>query len=93
MCNTRSAFCLLAVVCIIAGCSQTGGIRPGNASNMRTVASVGDKPLPSVSGEPGARSAPTRTTSIYRRRRAREFRVGSTMNEGSLSRMPRSAWP
>ena len=54
MCNTRSAFCLLAVVCIIAGCSQTGGIRPGNASNMRTVASVGDKPLPSVSGEPGA---------------------------------------
>ena len=36
------------------GCSQTNWVRPGAASNMRTVASVGDKPLPSVSGEPGS---------------------------------------
>ena len=51
----RSTFCLLTLVCTLAGCSQTGGVRPGaHSSNMRTVASVGDKPLPIVSGEPGA---------------------------------------
>ena len=52
--NIRMALCLLAVFCTHAGCSQTGGVRPGSPSNMRTVASVGDKPLPSVSGEPGS---------------------------------------
>lgn len=53
--NIRLAFCLLAGICIHAGCSQTGGVRPtAPPSNVRTVASVGDKPLPSVSGEPGA---------------------------------------
>ena len=52
--NIRLAFCLLAVICTHAGCSQTGGVRPSPPSNMRTVASVGDKPLPSVSGEPGS---------------------------------------
>jgi thiol-disulfide isomerase/thioredoxin len=52
--NIRLALCLLAVFCTHLGCSQTGGVRPGSPSNMRTVASVGDKPLPSVSGEPGA---------------------------------------
>ena len=52
--NKRSTFCLLTVLCTHAGCSQTGGVRPSPPSNVRTVASVGDKPLPSVSGEPGA---------------------------------------
>ena len=52
--NKRSTFCLLTVLCTHVGCSQTGGVRPSPPSNVRTVASVGDKPLPSVSGEPGA---------------------------------------
>ncbi len=52
--NKRSTFCLLTVLCTLMGCTQTGGIRPSPPSNVRTVASVGDKPLPSVSGEPGA---------------------------------------
>ena len=52
--NIRLALCLLAVFCTHLGCSQTGGVRLGSPSNMRTVASVGDKPLPSVSGEPGS---------------------------------------
>ena len=51
-----STFCLLTLLFTVAGCSQTGGVRPGAgaSSEMRTVASVGDKPLPIVSGEPGA---------------------------------------
>jgi thiol-disulfide isomerase/thioredoxin len=52
--NKRTTFCLLIVVCTHVGCSQTGGVRPTQPSNVRTVASVGDKPLPSVSGEPGS---------------------------------------
>jgi thiol-disulfide isomerase/thioredoxin len=50
----RLTFCLLTLLCTLAGCTQTGGVRPGSPSEMRTVASVGDKPLPIVSGEPGA---------------------------------------
>ncbi len=52
--SAPSTFCLLTLVCILAGCSQTGGFRASNPSNMKTVASVGDKPLPIVAGEPGA---------------------------------------
>jgi len=51
---TRSTLCLLTISCTLAGCSQTGGVRPGASSNVRTVASVGDKPLPIAAGEPGA---------------------------------------
>jgi thiol-disulfide isomerase/thioredoxin len=52
--NIRLASCLLAVTCTHVGCTQTGGVRPTPPSNMRTVASVGDKSLPSTSGEPGS---------------------------------------
>ena len=51
---SRSSHCLLILVCVTTGCSQTGGVRPYNSSNTRTVASVGDKPLPIVTGEPGS---------------------------------------
>ena len=51
---TRSKLCLLTLICTLAGCSQTGGVRSGASSNMRTVASVGDKPMPIVAGEPGS---------------------------------------
>jgi len=46
--------CLLLLVCGFAGCSQTAGFRSNPPSNVKTVASLGDKPLPIVSGEPGA---------------------------------------
>src|SRR5271167_607846 len=51
---SRSSYCLLILVCVTTGCSQTGGVRPNTASNTRTVASVGDNPLPIVTGEPGS---------------------------------------
>ncbi len=46
--------CLLSLVAVVAGCSQTGALRSSNTSEMKTIASVGDKPLPIVAGEPGA---------------------------------------
>ena len=46
--------CLLSSVLIVSGCSQTGALRSSNTSDVKTIASVGDKPLPIVSGEPGA---------------------------------------
>ncbi len=52
--SSPSTLCLLSLVCLTAGCSQTGALRSSNTSDVRTVASVGDKPLPIVSGEPGA---------------------------------------
>jgi thiol-disulfide isomerase/thioredoxin len=51
----RLAFCLLALaVGNIVGCSQTSWLRSNAPSKMKTVASVGDKPLPIVAGEPGS---------------------------------------
>ncbi len=55
----RSSFlslCLLSIVGIVSGCSQTGALRSSNTSDVKTIASVGDKPLPTVSGEPGTGS-------------------------------------
>ena len=54
----RSIVGLLTLVCGLAGCSQTSGFRSNPPSNVKTVASVGDKPLPIVTGEPGASLAP-----------------------------------
>ncbi len=55
----RSSFlslCLLSIVGIISGCSQTGALRSSNTSDVKTIASVGDKPLQTVTGEPGTGS-------------------------------------
>jgi thiol-disulfide isomerase/thioredoxin len=51
----RSSLCLL-ILALGLGCSQTGVFRPSAppSSNVRTIASVGDKPLPIVAGEPGS---------------------------------------
>ncbi|MGO9921954.1 MAG: carboxypeptidase regulatory-like domain-containing protein [Isosphaeraceae bacterium] len=60
----RLTHCLLALVCTLAGCTQTAGFRSsavGNSSpssNIRTVASIGDKPIPIVTGEPGLSQRP-----------------------------------
>ncbi len=52
---SRLAFCLLALaVGNIVGCSQTSWLRSKEPSNLKTVASVGGKPLPIVAGEPGS---------------------------------------
>ena len=62
------------------------GVRPGSPSNMRTVASVGDKPLPSVSGEPGSSlRARRRRPRPTPHRPAREFRAGSTTTRQARS--------
>src|SRR4051794_9713157 len=37
----------------LVGCSSTPSLRTAAAPKMRTVASIGDKPLPVVTGEPG----------------------------------------
>ncbi len=51
----RLPLCLLILVYSL-GCSQTGAFRSAGSSgsNVKTVASVGDKPLPIVAGEPGS---------------------------------------
>ena len=49
----RLASCLLALAgCSFAGCTQTGLLRSNSPSNMKTVASIGDKSLPIVAGDP-----------------------------------------
>jgi thiol-disulfide isomerase/thioredoxin len=54
---SRVMNCLLILVSSLAGCSQTGPFRPagsgGASSGVKTVASVGDQPLPIVAGGPG----------------------------------------
>ena len=55
----RLSISLVILISLTSGCAQTGWLRPGSAGtstapNMRTVASVGDKPLPIVSGAPGS---------------------------------------
>jgi thiol-disulfide isomerase/thioredoxin len=52
--STPLIYCLLSLVCAFTGCSQTGVFRSNPPSNLKTIASVGDKPLPIVAGEPGA---------------------------------------
>ena len=53
--SRRRLFQLLIVALVPAGCSSTRGLGTGQVeSNIRTTASTGDKPLPAVSGEPGA---------------------------------------
>ena len=54
--SSYSSLCLLSVVVIVSGCSQTGALRSSNTSDVKTIASVGDKPLPTVTGEPGTGS-------------------------------------
>lgn len=44
---------LLVVGAGLAGCTQTGGLRAVTPSDVKTTASVGDKPLPAVAGLPG----------------------------------------
>ncbi len=57
--SIKGLLSLSLLVCGLAGCAQTNGFRPlANANNsnndVRTVASVGDKPLPVRSGESGS---------------------------------------
>ena len=44
--------CFLLLLLSVAGCSQTGGLRNTPIDGVKTVASVGDKPLPIRSGTP-----------------------------------------
>lgn len=51
----RWGVCLLGVGCGgFVGCSQTGWLRPNNAAEMKTVASVDGKPVATAAGEPGS---------------------------------------
>jgi thiol-disulfide isomerase/thioredoxin len=61
---TRLTLCLLTLLGTFGGCSQIGGVRTADSSNMRTVASVGDKPLPIVAGEPGGPSVRAETEEL-----------------------------
>src|ERR1700758_4730487 len=47
--------CLLGLGCCgFVGCSQTGGLRPNGPAELKTVASVNDRPVSTVAGEPGS---------------------------------------
>src|SRR5262245_5536809 len=54
--TTRLAFCLLGLTsCSLAGGSaREWGLRSSSPSKLQTVASVGDKPVSIVAGEPGS---------------------------------------
>ncbi len=52
--SRQSAILLLLASCSLAGCTSTSGIRTSTAPKARTVVSIGDKPLPVVTGEPGS---------------------------------------
>jgi len=50
--------CLLGVGCCgFVGCSQTGWLRPNGPDDIKTVASVNDRPVSTVAGEPGSGTA------------------------------------
>ncbi len=54
----RLASCLLVLAgCSVMGCNQTSMLRSNSLSSTKTVASVGDKTLPIVAGEPGTGTA------------------------------------
>ena len=61
----------------MAGCSQTGALGSSNTSDVRTVASVGDKPLPIVSGSQERHFVPRPKTSIAQSPAAPGSRVES----------------
>jgi thiol-disulfide isomerase/thioredoxin len=50
----RFAFGLLIFFLGLTGCSSTSGLRTGVSPKIRTIASIGDNPLPVVTGEPGS---------------------------------------
>jgi peroxiredoxin len=54
--SRRQFYLLVLAGCCLSGCSQTGVFRSNRPSELRTIASVGDKPLPIVAGEPGSSS-------------------------------------
>ena len=85
--------CLLSLVSVVSGCSQTGALRSSNTSEMKTIASVGDKPLPIVAGEPGASLRPSLKTSIGPSRRARGSRAEFMTNGESPCPTRRFALP
>jgi thiol-disulfide isomerase/thioredoxin len=49
----RRSLCLLILPLALAGCASMSGLRSGVSPKMRTVASIGDKPLHVTTGEPG----------------------------------------
>jgi thiol-disulfide isomerase/thioredoxin len=72
MSTLRLSVVLLALLVLLGlvGCSSTSGYRTAtNAPKMRTVATIGDKPLPMVTGEPGESLTATAEPPVERRSR------------------------
>src|SRR5262249_8591528 len=69
----------------LAGCSSTPTLRSGAASKMKTFLAVGDKPLPVVTGEPGAivaaNDGPAADPSATRRRARTEGRISGRVRD------------
>ena len=93
--SSPSTLCLLSLACMVAGCSQTRPFRSGNTSDMRTVASVGDRPLPIVAGEPGIVSGSCEPEELDRPAPtgSSESQAGFMTNAASPCPMPRSDSP
>ncbi|MBV8610840.1 MAG: redoxin family protein [Singulisphaera sp.] len=62
MCTLRPSLRLLILPLCLVGCASTTGV----SSKVRTVATIGDKPLPVVTGEPGAIVASDRVAPEHR---------------------------
>ncbi|HMB04910.1 MAG TPA: redoxin domain-containing protein [Isosphaeraceae bacterium] len=69
----RRSPCLLILPLALAGCASTSGFRSGVSPKMRTVASIGDKPLNVTTGEPG--QAVTAETEAPERRSRSDGRI------------------
>src|SRR5262249_3476025 len=68
-CTLRVSPRLLISSLCLAGCASTGGVSP----KIQTVASVGDRQLPVVTGEPG--SSVRAETNVAGRRRTSEAKI------------------
>lgn len=74
---------------VLAGCSTTSGARTGAASKkMKTFLSVGDKPLPVVSGEPGSSVAADAEPAPSRRNRRAPGRISGRVFDADGKPVP-----
>jgi thiol-disulfide isomerase/thioredoxin len=77
---SRRSLGLLILPLALSGCASMSGLRSGVSPKMRTVASIGDKPLHVTTGEPG--QAVTAETEPPERRSRSDGRIsGRVVNE------------
>ncbi len=74
----------------LAGCANTSGLRTGGPSRMKTFLSVGDKPSPGSTGEPGSKVAADSDPSagVLRRNKRTDARISGRVVDGDGHPVP-----